>query len=393
MGSSNLYPFNYPDNSTTYNPSGNQIWFNTVSHLPLICGFSPMDNCNPIAPNAPLYSPVSTLMSINEAIALGLLTTSEYRDQSKWMLNKDLLAELRLADSLLLINDTLIQFFNDPTNLNLKELNDIENKQEGVKIIKNQYAIQIAQYEDQINLLKENMNQQLLLMQDSLLHDSLLEQYQLIKDDYLQLTTQKQNLENEIIDVHNALADEGLMANNNFVPENYNETLSKTVNDIYYRTFGRGITELSSQDIAMLESIIYICPQAGGDAVYMARALYTTVNDSIEYNDSLVCRQVNLFRESEAQWELKSDIIVKKEKLSLQVYPNPFTGNIQWRITGEHSDGVITIKDVMGKHIKLESIAASKKEGSIDLSALTQGVYMIQYADKEFVSTKKIVKQ
>jgi allantoicase len=80
-------------------------------------------------------------------------------------------------------------------------------------------------------------------------------------------------------------------------------------------------------------------------------------------------------------------------ELSLLVYPNPFTGILQWRITGEHSDGVITITDVMGKHIKNETITANKKEGSIDLSALTQGVYMIHYSDKEFVTTKKIIKQ
>ena len=31
--------------------------------------------------------------------------------------------------------------------------------------------------------------------------------------------------------------------------------------------------------------------------------------------------------------------------------------------------------------------------GSIDLSALSKGIYLLQYSDKEIVTTKKIVKQ
>ncbi len=389
MGSSNLYPVNHPDNNTTYNSSGNQIWFDYLPFTPLVCGFSPMDNCDPI----PMISPIANSMGLSEAIALGLITSSEYREQCKWTLNKDLLAELNLLDSILITNDTLLQFFNAPSKENLKELNNIESKAEGAKVVKDQYATQITQYESQINLLKENINEQLLLLQDSILYDSAYTQYQLLKQDYLQLCNEKQELENEILQEHNELGNEGLLANNNFVPENYNEALSKIVNDVYYRTYGRGITELSGQDIALLESIIHICPQAGGPAVYMARALYMTVNDTIEYNDSLVCRQVNLFKESQEQWEQKAEIKVNKEKLNLLVFPNPFTGILQWRITGEHNDGIITIKDLVGKNIRHENVNADKKEGSLDLSALSKGVYMIHYSDTEFVTTKKIVKQ
>lgn len=71
-----------------------------------------------------------------------------------------------------------------------------------------------------------------------------------------------------------------------------------------------------------MKSIIQISPLARGQAVYRARALYMTVNDTLEYNDSLVCRQLNYFREAQVEWEQKNEIKVNEEKLSLQVFPN-----------------------------------------------------------------------
>lgn len=373
------HPQNFPDNLPGFSWFDPKPWFEKVNPA---CGVIP-----------PIIAPISSTISLNEAIALGLVTASEYRDQTKWVLNKNLLALLKSADTLLFINDTLLQFYTDPAKNNLKKLNAIEDTIKHVKSIKDQYASQIAQYQNQMDVLRQNMSQQCLLMLDSLQHDSASFQYQLLKQDYMLLSNQKQDLVGEIIDERNDLADAGLLANNSFVPENFNEALSKTVNDIYYRTYGRGIDTLSAQDIALLQSIIHICPQAGGPAVYRARALYITVNDTIEYHDSLVCMQANFFREAQQQWEQKVTLKVSNEKISLQVFPNPFTGILHWRIIGEHTDGVITIKDMMGKNIINESVATSKKEGSINLSDLTQGVYILQYTDKELITTKKIVKQ
>jgi hypothetical protein len=183
------------------------------------------------------------------------------------------------------------------------------------------------------------------------------------------------------------------MKNDNFEPENYNETLSKTVNDIYYRTYGQGVDTLTQQDITLLEGIIHICPQAGGNAVYSARALYRTVNDTVVYNDSLVCIQAGYFRDIKEDWELKNPVLEAKEKLSLTVYPNPFTNELYWRISGEHGEGMISIKDIMGKTLRQERVSAEKQEGRLELSDFSGGIYLLQYKDAKFISSKKIVKQ
>lgn len=142
-----------------------------------------------------------------------------------------------------------------------------------------------------------------------------------------------------------------------------------------------------------MQSIIHICPQAGGSAVYRARALYRTVNDTIEYNDSVVCRQENYFREEQAEWEQFAQLKPIKDKLSLLIFPNPIASILYWHITSEHSDGLISIKDMMGKSLLQENVSAIKKDGSIDLSTLPHGLYLLHYSDRDFITTKKFVKQ
>lgn len=308
------------------------------------------------------------------------------------MLNKNLLAQLKLADSLLFINDTLLQFYIDPSKTNLKKLNEIEDTIKHVKTLKDQYSFQIAQYQSQMNDLRQSMSAQLLLMQDSLQQDSAYVQYELLKQDYWQLSIQKHDLENEIIQERNELAAAGLITNDNFEPENYNEALSKTVNDIYYRTYGSGSDTLRAQDIALLESIIHICPQAGGPAVYRARALYMTVNDTMVYNDSLICRQANYFRDSQEQWEQKAEIKTKKDNLSIYLYPNPAKDKLKVLIDGDNDAGIIKIYNLTGALVAEFNITKNTSNKDLDISILLEGYYLIHFTLGNYSGVKPFIK-
>jgi hypothetical protein len=182
------------------------------------------------------------------------------------------------------------------------------------------------------------------------------------------------------------------MKNDNFEPENYNETLSKTVNDIYYRTYGRGITELSGQDIALLQNIIHICPQAGGPAVYRARALYMTINDTMVYNDSLICRQANYFRDSQEQWEQKAEVKNKKDNLYLYIYPNPAKDKLKVLIDGDNEAGIIKIYNLTGALVADFNVTKSSTNKELDISALSEGYYMIHFSLGNFNKVKTFVK-
>jgi hypothetical protein len=222
--------------------------------------------------------------------------------------------------------------------------------------------------------------------------DSASIQYQLLKQDYLLLSNQKKDLVGEIIDERNELADAGLMANNSFVPENYNEALSKIVNDIYYRTYGRGIDTLSAQDIALLQGIIHICPQAGGPAVYRARALYITVNDTIEYHDSLVCRQANFFRESQEQWEQKAEIKIKKDDLNIYLFPNPAQDKLMLLFKGDIDAGKIEIYDLTGAIVATHNLSKSSSNKELDISLMAEGYYLIHFTLGNYYAVKSFIK-
>ena len=86
-----------------------------------------------------------------------------------------------------------------------------------------------------------------------------------------QLKTARLNTINRAKDINDAVT-----------PLNYNQVLEKTVNDIYLRNFTQGLDSLSATDVRVLKNIIRICPQAGGNAVYKARAIYEMINDSVE---------------------------------------------------------------------------------------------------------------
>lgn len=291
-----------------------------------------------------------------------------------------------------LILTTLLQFYTNPTRGNLKKLNAIEDTLTHVTPIKDQNTPQITQYQSQMDLLRESMGQQLLLMQDSLLQDSAIIQYQLLKQDYMLLSNQKQDLVGEIMQKRNELANDGLMANNNFEPENYNEYLSKTVNDIYYRTYGRGVDTLTAQDITLLQGIIHICPQAGGPAVYRARALYITVNDTIVYNDSLVCREANFFRESQEEWEQKAAIKVKKDDLSVYLYPNPAKDKLMVLFNGDIDAGKIEIYNLTGAIVATFNINKSSKNQELDISPMAEGYYLIHFTLGNYYTVKPFIK-
>ncbi len=203
--------------------------------------------------------------------------------------------------------------------------------------------------------------------------------------------TQKQDLEYEIIQERNELAAAGLITNDNFEPENYNEALSKTVNDIYYRTYGSGIDTLRAQDIALLQSIIHICPLAGGPAIYRARALYNLLNDTIFYNDRLVCANAGYYRESQEQLmpELKSTV---KQSPKIDLFPNPANDQLMLLFGGDIEAGKIEIYNLTGAIVAKYNINKNTVNKVLDINEISEGYYMIHFNLGNYNTVKSFIK-
>jgi hypothetical protein len=181
--------------------------------------------------------------------------------------------------------------------------------------------------------------------------------------------------------------------NNSIEPANFNEFLERKINDIYLRTLGQGIDSLGTDDSLALESMIHICPMAGGKAIFRARALYNLLNDTIVYNDSLVCRQAGYFRQS--QEELMPQLPPKEtiNEVSFNLYPNPGKDKLFINFEGDNiQDGVIAFYNALGDRVAVHNIKKENKLTELDITNLAQGYYLVTFTSKNFSENKRFIK-
>jgi subtilisin-like proprotein convertase family protein len=83
------------------------------------------------------------------------------------------------------------------------------------------------------------------------------------------------------------------------------------------------------------------------------------------------------------------------EGLSINVYPNPTSGDIILDITGESNGFVLNLMDVHGKVVYTETIGniSSAVRRSIDLSNVANGIYFLRMDDGKSATTRKLIKQ
>jgi endonuclease/exonuclease/phosphatase family metal-dependent hydrolase len=77
----------------------------------------------------------------------------------------------------------------------------------------------------------------------------------------------------------------------------------------------------------------------------------------------------------------------------LRYFPNPVSSTLTYRLPADVSKHSIQVRDYSGKVVVNNTIAESETDNSIDLSHLSNGIYLIQISDKGFNRTFKIQKQ
>ena len=174
------------------------------------------------------------------------------------------------------------------------------------------------------------------------------------------------------------------------VPNNFNEYLERQVNDIYLRTYGQGLDTLSATDVATLQYLIHICPQAGGPSIYKARALYMMVNDTMVYNDSVVCRNAGYFRES--QELLMPELIEKNIKATFSIYPNPAKDKLVVLIEGKLEEGTINVYNALGKQVNTFTILKDTQRKELDINSWAEGFYIITFSSDNFNAQQSFIK-
>ncbi|MCZ2248201.1 MAG: T9SS type A sorting domain-containing protein [Bacteroidia bacterium] len=125
----------------------------------------------------------------------------------------------------------------------------------------------------------------------------------------------------------------------------------------------------------------------------LAILMLTTLNDTIVYNDSLVCREVNYYRLSQEQLMPELNKTDENKEVIFNLYPNP--GKDKLYITFEGSNlqaGEIAFYNSLGSKISSYLIKKETKIAEIDVSTLAEGFYIIGFTTGKVRINKSYIK-
>jgi hypothetical protein len=174
----------------------------------------------------------------------------------------------------------------------------------------------------------------------------------------------------------------GELQNDYTVPEGLPAENYQFITEVYERLLAEEYDVLS-ENYNKLLAVANQCPAAGGQSVYRARAMLALINDSLEYNDAIVCLQAGIYR------EYFSDTIIPK----FLVIPNPAQDLIEIILVNE-LQGLCSYKiiNAYGQTIRQEKIDCSLKAHSVDISDLLQGVYIIKLEfNSQTIDNQKLI--
>jgi hypothetical protein len=78
---------------------------------------------------------------------------------------------------------------------------------------------------------------------------------------------------------------------------------------------------------------------------------------------------------------------------SMEVYPNPTTGNIQIQLPASETDGILTVINLQGKVLQRMELRKDEKETSLSLESYPAGLYRIQLRNGNGLQSLTVMKQ
>lgn len=166
---------------------------------------------------------------------------------------------------------------------------------------------------------------------------------------------------NQISDYRKANA---LYSNSNLPTTEAYEYNEAVINEIYLNTLAQGIFTFTSNQESDLINIMEQCPFTGGPAVYKARSLYSLIDNTMDWNDDVICISSGVSPR------------LRKPENTFVLYPNPTTGivSINYKLNTDES-GSVEIKNMLGVPVSITQINADSYSIDIDLLSLRPAIY------------------
>ncbi|HOY96297.1 MAG TPA: T9SS type A sorting domain-containing protein, partial [Catalimonadaceae bacterium] len=78
---------------------------------------------------------------------------------------------------------------------------------------------------------------------------------------------------------------------------------------------------------------------------------------------------------------------------SMEVYPNPTTGNIQVQLPASETEGILTVINLQGKELQRMELRKAEKETTLSLESYPAGLYRIQLRNASGLQSLTVMKQ
>jgi hypothetical protein len=203
----------------------------------------------------------------------------------------------------------------------------------------------------------------------------------------------------------NADAQAALMQSKNYEAQSYGNSFvenEKLFNDVIARTLAKGEDITDPADWDIVQNIANQCPYTDGAIVYTARSLYSIVDNTIEYNNDVLCGSTaRKAHTASIDYDVEEELLKKEaglpnkaiensiNSLSGLMYPNP--ANDAVFISGLDFEKITNIK--IQNHVGQIITETNAKGGlqKIATNNLSNGIYTVKItSDKGETKTEKL---
>lgn len=180
---------------------------------------------------------------------------------------------------------------------------------------------------------------------------------------------------NALIEENALVSEEGLL-----------EANRKTVNDIFLSTAAQGIFSLDESQLEAVQSIAEQCPFEGGQAVYLARALYQW-HEYRTFDDLALCEEPEL---RPAPLGIEPSTPAE----TFRFYPNPGAGALNVAVPEAYLGQRLQLKlsSLTGRLLTSKGIASANIIERLETDQIPGGIYSVEvWAAGQHLATERLV--
>ena len=197
---------------------------------------------------------------------------------------------------------------------------------------------------------------------------------------------------------YNTLLSSAISNNNSLGSVSFSQN-AKSIYSIYFRTVAHGYSIKDSSDIAFIDTLAHACPFDKGDAVYLARALYSTFAIMDAFDDDLICNP-SQYRDSSKTKMLNVSPHDTTEyhdnQYYAKVYPNPAANSaVILFATEQNSTNIAELYDNLGRLVFSTKEVGDFGSITIDLTKFSSGIYMVRFisGDQVLLNSKLVIRK